>query len=157
MTAIDALFSTAGRNSSQTSELAYASTEVVLHRMRLGGIAAVDPANADHREFARMLPEKVRAFQDAGSVLLGHSTQMGQEMAKLMVDEARHAAASATAVLTSGSPAGMLAAQASAAMSFAERLVAQAGALWQMSLDAQAAAVAPIHRAATDNVARLRG
>jgi hypothetical protein len=112
------VLSTAGRNSSQTGELALAAAEVVFRRMTLGGFAMVDPVSADHAEFARMVPEKAKAFSAAGSILAHQSAQIGQAMARFMVDEASLAAKAAASLLTSPNPGGMIAAQAEAALAW---------------------------------------
>jgi uncharacterized membrane protein len=155
-TAMTDFLSTAGRNSSQTAELALASTEVVLRRMTLGGFAMVNPLGADHDEFARMVPEKTRAFSDAGSILLSRSAEMGQEVTRLIAAEVSLAAAAATAVMTALTPASMMVAQAGAGVSWATRLATLPRSICLLALEAQAAVIAPIHRTATDNVERLR-
>jgi hypothetical protein len=155
-TAMTDFLSTAGRNSSQTTELTLAAAEVVFRRMALGGFAMVNPAAADHAEFARMVPEKTRAFSDAGSILISRSAAIGQQMGRFMADEATRAAQAATAVLTTLNPVSMIAVQADAGISWAARLAVLSQVIGLLALDAQAAAVAPIHRAATENVERLR-
>jgi uncharacterized membrane protein len=155
-TAMTDFLSTAGRNSSQTAELTLAAAEVVFRRMTLGGFALVNPAAADHDEFARMVPEKTRAFSDAGSILISRSAQISQTMGRFIVDEMTLAAEAATAVLTAVNPANMIAVQADAGVSWAARLATLPRAMCLLALETQAAVMDPIHRAATDNVERLR-
>ena len=150
------LLSTANRNSSQTGELAMAAAEVVFRRMTLGGLAMVNPNGADHAEFARMVPEKTKAFSDAGSILASQTARIGQTVAQFMVEEASLATRTAATILSGRNPAGMMAAQVEAAMAWAGRLAAQSGALCVLAMQAQGAALAPIHTAATANVERLR-
>src|ERR1700733_14863923 len=97
--AMDDFLSAARRNSSQTVELTLAATEVVFRRMTLGGFAMVNPVGADHDEFARMVPEKTRAFSDAGSVLISRAAQIGQEVAQFIANEITLASEAATAVI----------------------------------------------------------
>jgi hypothetical protein len=156
ITAMTGLAATAGRNSSRSGELARASAEVVLRRMALGGFAVADPASADHGEFGRMMPEKTRAFTDAGAVLFSHSTRIGQEAARFMAAEAALMGRTAAAILASPNPGGSMAAQMAAAGAWFDRLAAQSGAMCLLALEAQDAVMAPIHRAATDNAERLR-
>jgi hypothetical protein len=156
LTAATDMLASATRNSSQTGELAMAATEVVLRRMTLGGFALVNPAGADHAEFARMVPEKTRAFADAGTALASQSARMGEAMARFMVEESACMAKAAGSVLASGHPGGMMAAQAQATMAWVGRMAAQSGAMCLLALEAQGAALAPIHRAATGNATRLR-
>jgi hypothetical protein len=147
-TAMTDFLTAAGHNSSQTTELTLAAT--------LGGLALVNPAAADHAEFARMVPEKTQAFSDAGSILISRSAQIGQEMGQFIADEMTLAAQAATAVLTALNPVSMIAVQADAGISWAARLATLPRVMGLLALEAQAAAMAPIHRAATDNVERLR-
>jgi hypothetical protein len=155
-TAMTYFLSAARHNSSQTAELTLAAAEVVFRRMTLGGFALVNPAAADHAEFARMVPEKTQAFSDAGSILISRSAQIGQEMGQFIADEMTLTAQTATAVLTSLNPVSMIAVQADAGISWASRLATLARVMGLLALEAQVAAMAPIHRAATDNVERLR-
>ncbi|MDB5372219.1 MAG: hypothetical protein JWP04_861 [Belnapia sp.] len=150
------MLASAGRNSSQTSELAMAAAEVVMRRMTLGGIAMVNPATADHAEFAKMVPEKAKAFADAGAALATQSVRVGEAMTRFMVEESAILAKAAGSVLASGHPGGMILAQAQATMAWFERMATQANAMCLLALEAQGATLAPIHRAATDNVTRLR-
>lgn len=155
-TAMTDFLSSADRNSSQTAELTLAAAEVVFRRMTLGGFALVNPAAADHAEFARIVPEKTRAFSDAGSILISRSARIGQEMGQFIADEMALAAQAATAVLGAVNPVSMIAVQADAGISWAARWATLSRVIGLLALDAQAAAMAPIHRAATANVDRLR-
>ena len=155
-TAVTYFLSAAGHNSSQTAELTLAAAEVVFRRMTLGGFALVNPAAADHAEFARMVPEKTQAFSDAGSILISRSAQIGQEMGQFIADEMKLTAQTATAVLTALNPVRMFAVQADAGISWAARLATLARVMGLLALETQVATMAPIHRAATDNVERLR-
>jgi hypothetical protein len=154
--AMDDFLSAAHRNSSQTVELTLAAAEVVFRRMTLGGFAVVNPTGADHDEFARMVPEKTRAFSDAGSILIYRTALIGQEVTRFIADEITLAAEAATAVMATHDPAGMFVGQADAGVSWAARLAMLPRAICLLALEAQAAALAPIHRAVTDNVERLR-
>ncbi|MDN3564773.1 hypothetical protein ACFQY5_15830 [Paeniroseomonas aquatica] len=156
LTAATDVLASANRNSSQTGELALAAAEVVLRRMTLGGIAMVNPAGADHAEFARMVPEKTRAFADAGTALASQSARMGEAMARFLVEESAFMAKAAGSVMASGHAGGMMAAQAQATMAWFGRMAVQSGAMCLLALEAQGAALAPIHRAATGNATRLR-
>lgn len=154
--AMDDFLSIARRNASQTVELTLAAAEVVFRRMTLGGFAMVYPAGVDHHEFARMVPEKTLAFSDAGSILISRAARIGQEVGRFIVEEITLASDVATAVITTADPASMIVVQADAGVSWAARLATLPRAICLLALEAQAAALAPIHRAATDNVERLR-
>ncbi|MBW4092957.1 MAG: hypothetical protein HIU82_17935 [Proteobacteria bacterium] len=154
--AMDDFLSAARRNYSQTMELTFAAAEVVFRRMTLGGFAMLDPTGGDYDEFSRMVPEKAEAFSDASSILMRRTAQIGQEVTRFVSDEIMRAAEAATAVMTTPDPAGMIAGQADAGISWAARLTTLPRAICVLALEAQAAALTPIHRAATDNVERLR-
>jgi hypothetical protein len=154
--AMDDFLSVARCNSSQIVELTLAAAEVVFRRMTLGGFAIVNPAGADYDEFARLVPEKTRAFSDAGSILISRVPQIGQEMTRFIADQITLASEAATVVITSPDPVSTIVVQADAGVSWATRLATLPRAICRLVLEAQAAALAPIHRAATDNVERLR-
>ena len=154
-TAMTDFVSTADRNSGQTVALTLAAVEVVFRRMMLGGFAMLNPAGADHDEFARMVPEKAYAFSDAGSVLIRRSAQMGQEVTWFIADEMTRATGAAAAILTIPNPANIIMAQ-TGATSWAARLATLPLAICRLALEVQAATMAPIHRVATDNAERLR-
>jgi len=154
--AMNDFLSAARRSSNQTVELTLAAAEVVFRRMTLGGFAMVNPVGADHDEFARMMPEKTRAFSDAGSILISRAAQIGQEVTQFIADEITLASEAATAVITTPDAAKMIVIQADAGVSWTTRLATLPPAICLLALEAQAAALTPIHRAATDNVERLR-
>jgi hypothetical protein len=154
--AITDFLSTAGHTSTLTTELTLAAAEVVFRRMTLGGFALVNPAAADHAEFARMVPEKTRAFSDAGLILISRSEQIRRKMGRLVADEMTLAAQAATDVMAARDPASVIAFHVDAAASWAARLATLPRTMCLLALKAQTAAMAPIHRAATDNVERLR-
>jgi hypothetical protein len=121
----------------------------------LGVSALVNPAAADYAEFALLLPEKVEAFGDAGAILVGQSAGIAREMTRFAGDEttlAVHAVLTTRVVTT---PASLATEQARHAISWFGRAISQAVTLSTMVLEVQAAAMAPVHRAATDNARRL--
>ena len=116
-------------------ELMMATGEVVQSRSQTIAAACRDPAGADHRELARMVPEKVQAFSQAHAALARDAGAIQSEWLKL------------------------------ASMSMSGALLSPAGALdwWQRSarlVDTMAGtagkAMTPVHRAATGNAKRLR-
>lgn len=60
------VFAEAAQSVGRGSELAFAAGEIVAKRVALGMLAMMDPLQADHIEFGRMVPEKVEAFSAAG-------------------------------------------------------------------------------------------
>jgi hypothetical protein len=101
----------------------------------------VNPAAADHAEFARMVPEKTQAFSDAGSILISRSEQIRQEMGRFIADEMTLAAQAAAAVLTARNPFSMIAVHVDAGVSWAARLATLPQAMCLLALKAHAAAM----------------
>jgi hypothetical protein len=58
------------KSSRKAAELSVATGRVIAKRAALGVAAMVDPARADHKEFARILPEKMMAFSRAALILM---------------------------------------------------------------------------------------
>jgi hypothetical protein len=146
----------AGTNSARNGGLAVAAGEVIAKRMALGAAALVDPMNADHGEFAKMIPEKTAAFSAAGLVWLQWSARVTQQMAVFAANEAALAAQAGAAMASCRTPADLAAAQGNFAMAWFSRALSQSVALGSMALRSQAAAIAPVHRSATANARRLR-
>jgi Phasin protein len=145
----------AGRNSSRHGEMAVASAQVVAKRMTLGAQAMFNPAGADHAEFARMMPEKARAFTDAGFILLKKSLAIMSEMSRFALDETGRTAQAACTMAACRTPQSLLAAQTRYATGWFSRVTAHSMALSVLTLRAQGAAMKPVHRAATANAERL--
>src|SRR5439155_3847823 len=69
------------------SELAIASGQVIAERAALGVAAFVDPAKADHAEFARMGAEKMTAFSAAAAALQFRAGEIVGRMARFAGNE----------------------------------------------------------------------
>ena len=70
MVSLSTVFDAAARNASSGSNLTGAASQVIAKRVALGVAAAFDPARADHAEFGRMVPEKMKAFSAAGVIMV---------------------------------------------------------------------------------------
>ena len=136
-------------------ELALASGEVVAKRLALGAAAMVDPLGADHAELARMIPEKVAAFSDAGAVLLQRSGAVARQVAKFAANEMALAMRAGMALAACRTPAELATAQSRLVTAWFGRAMSQSIALGSMAVRSQAAAMAPVHRTATANARRL--
>ena len=137
------------------NELALASGHVIAKRAALGVAALVDPANADHVEFSRMMPEKMAAFSAASAILQRRSQVIAEQVTRFAIDEATitlHAAAQFAVCRT---PADLLAAQGRFAVEWFGRVLSQSMALGSLALSAGGAMLVPVHRAATGNARRL--
>jgi hypothetical protein len=145
----------AGTNGRKGGELAVAARHVIAKRMTLAAAAIVDPLNADHAEFARMVPEKATAFTSAGMAWLRGSSEAAQRISGFAASELAMAATAAVAIAGCSTPAGIMAAQSRFATAWLARMVSQSIALGSLAVKSQGAAMAPIYRAATANARRL--
>jgi hypothetical protein len=146
----------AGATSLKGGELAVASGRVIAERAALGVGALVDPSTVDHTEFARMVPEKMKAFSAASAALQRRSGQFVAEMTRFAGTEAALALSAAGELALCRSPADLLALQSRLALAWFGRAVSQSLALGALAIGAGGAALAPVHRAATGNARRLQ-
>jgi hypothetical protein len=140
----------------KAGELGVAAQNVIAKRMGLGLAAMTDPANADHAEFARMVPEKVEAFATAGTVMLERSAAIGQKLASYAMAEARISGRAMLAAAASGDPAALARAQARLMTGAAERMFALAVQVGAMGMATMGAMLAPVHSKARANDRRLK-
>ncbi len=154
--ASDALLA-AGLNSRASGEMLLAAGEVIGKRVALGTAAMMNPANADHAEFAMMIPEKTEAFAAAGSILTDRSMGVARYVADAASNEVSIAATTCATLATCTDPARLLSVQMEYATGWLSRTVAMTLRVGAMTLQAQGAAMAPVHEAATANARRLRG
>jgi hypothetical protein len=149
-------FADAASTSLKGGELAVASGRVIAERAALGVAALIDPSTADHIEFARMVPEKMKAFSAASAALQRRSGEFVAEMARFAGTEAALALSAAGQLALCRSPADLLALQNRLAVAWFGRAVSQSLALGALAVGAGGAALAPVHRAATGNARRLQ-
>jgi hypothetical protein len=145
----------AGTNGRKTGELALAAGQVVARRMALGAQAMVDPLNADHAEFAKIIPEKARAFSEAGMTWLEWSSKAAEQMASFAATEMAAAAKGAVALAGCRTPEHAITVQGDLATAWVARMVSQSITLGALALRSQGETMAPLHRAVTANVRRL--
>jgi hypothetical protein len=147
----------AGRNARKTGELTKATGHVVATRMALGAKAvkaAIDPRKADHAEFATMIPEKAKAFSEAGMTVLQWSSEVAGRTARFAASEMASAAEAAAAMANCKTPADFIATQGRLATAWLGRAMSQSIALGSLAMRSQGGAMAPIHRTATANAQR---
>jgi hypothetical protein len=145
----------AGTNTRKTGELTTAAGQVVAKRMALGATAVIDPLNADHVEFAKIIPEKTMAFSEAGVTWLHWSGEVAERRASFAAREMAYGADAAVAMARCRTPAGVIATQSIFASAWFARALSQSIALGSLVMRSQGAVMAPIHRAATANARRL--
>jgi O-methyltransferase involved in polyketide biosynthesis len=145
----------ASQNASRGGDIALAATQVVAKRMALGMAGAADPLRADHVEFARMVPEKVEAFSTAGMVMLKQSGQAGRQIMRLASDEVMTAVRATMEMTGCSCPASFAEFQGKLARAWFDRMTAGFISMGIMALNAQAAAMMPIHETVCANADRL--
>jgi hypothetical protein len=147
----------AQRNLRSGHELAMVSGEVIARRFAMGVSGMLDPANANHAELARLLPEKAEASSASAMAILGRSAQLAERMTKFVTDEMLLAARDFVSLASCRTPAAFVAVHQGLTFSWLARLMAHGGAIGVLAGHSQSAAVAPFHKAATANAARLAG
>ena len=123
--------------------------------MTLGAVALVNPASADHAEFARMIPEKAKAFSEAGAAWLRWSGALTAHMSGFISREFLTATQAAAEMALCQTPVSLAAAQHRVATAWFARAVSHSIALGSLSARSNGAAMAPLHRTATANARRL--
>jgi hypothetical protein len=118
-------------------ETAIASHAVIGHRSRTIDAAMRDPARADVAELSRMMPEKMSAFGEAGSAMLGDWFGFQRDL------------------LAQGSDLAALMTGAVPVRARTERIGRRASRMALRAATAGGRALAPIHATATANQRRL--
>ena len=145
----------AGTNARKTGELLKASGQVIAKRTTLGAAAMLDPLNADHAEFAKIIPEKTRAFSQAGLSWLQWSGTVAEQMTRFGLGEMASLGEAVLAIARCHTPAGVVATQSRFATAYLARALSQSIMLTSLATRSQHATMAPIHRTATANARRL--
>ena len=137
------------------AELLAASAQVIAARTTILANGLANPLGADVVEMSLMGTEKAEALAASAGALAGHAGVAGQRLTRAALTEGEHAAQAAADMLAAGSPVEAAGAQMRYALGWWGRANAQWLALNADLTRAQAAAVAPIHAAATANARRL--
>ena len=155
MTTLNGVMDAASRNAGTSNDLAMAAGQIVAKRMALGVAAALNPLQADHAEFSRMVPEKMEAFSAAGAIMLEQSNQAGWALTRLASDEVMTTARASIAMAGCGSPVAMAEAQSQFALDWINRATTNFFAMGMLALGVQQAAMVPIQQTITANTERL--
>ncbi len=147
----------ASRTAGNSGELARTAAQVIAKRVALGVAASVNPLQADHAEFARMVPEKMAAFSAAGKILLQWSDLARQQAARSAVEEVQATADATRAMVRSMNPLALALAQSNYTRALVGRIAAQSCAAGMFMLAAQDAAMAPFRDTVATNLERLAG
>lgn len=147
---------TAAATAVAQGEMMRAAGDVVAARLEILVAGLTDPSKADPAEMARMGLEKVEAGALAAA---GASGKLGEAAARVGVSaltEAGLAGRAFSAAATARTPVEAGWVMMSYGMGWWGRAAGEAVRLNAALLDAQAEALKPIHRAATDNAKRLK-
>ena len=144
------------QNAISAHELVVASGEVIAKRMAMGLSGMIDPANADHAELARLVPEKSAAVSAGAVALIERSGQFVERMARFTSDEILLASRACVSLKDCRTPAAFIAVQQGLTFAWFVRVIAQTTAMGALAMQSPGDAMAPFHRAATANARRLR-
>ena len=152
---IGATLAIASSSAAAGGELMVASGTVIALRAAMGVRGLADPANADHGELARLLPEKSEAMSAASMIVLQQAGEAARRATNYALSELSAATDASTEIAACGDPSAFAALQGNLALAAFGRVMAQSIAMGTLAIVAQQAAMAPFHRAATANVKRL--
>lgn len=138
------------------AELLAASAQVIAARTAMMANGLADPLGVDMVEMSLMGTEKAEALAASAGALAGHAGVAGQRLTQAVMAETGYAATATAAVMAAATPVEAAGAQMRYALGWWGRANAQWLALNADLTRAQAAAVAPIHAAATANARRLK-
>jgi hypothetical protein len=155
MPSLNGVMTAAARNASTGSDLAIAAGQVIARRVALGVAAALDPLQADHAEFGRMVPEKMQAFSAASMAVIEQSSQAGWEITRLAADEVITTTQSTFSIAACTNPLAMAQAQSRFALAWLDRTASNVCAIGLLALGVQQAAMVPIQQTIADNTQRL--
>lgn len=136
-------------------ELMVASGTVIALRAAMGVRGMANPANADHGELARLLPEKSEAISAASMILLQQAGEASRRATTYALSELSAAADATTRIAACGDPSALATLQGDLALVAFGRIMAQSIAMGTLAIVAQQAAMSPFHLAATANAKRL--
>lgn len=147
--------SAATRAALKGAALAQATSHVVAKRTALGLSAIANPAQADHAEFGRLVPEKVAAFRASATALMRCSGEMAQQATRFATSETANAIAAAADLARCRTPAAALAVQSRFATAWLFRTFSQSIAVGALAMRSYGDVMTPVHRMAVRNSARL--
>jgi hypothetical protein len=144
---MDKVLSAATENAKHGGDIARAAGQVIAKRVALGIAAAFNPLQADHAEFARIIPEKVEAFSTAGMAR--------RHIIHLASDEVIATARATIEMTRCVSPAALAEVQSRFACAWFSRTASSWIALGALAMASQAATMAPIRQTVVADAERL--
>ena len=155
MTSMDGVFEAASRNATSSGELAVAAGNVIAKRVALGVAAALNPMQADHAEFGRMVPEKMKAFSAAGRIMMRQAGEVGFTLTRFASDAMMTATRATYAMARSTTPVALAEAQTLFTVALMEQTAANLVTMGMLAVGAQEAAMVPIQQTIAANTERL--
>jgi hypothetical protein len=155
MTSMDGIFKVASRSASSSNQLAVAAGQVIAKRVALGVAAALNPMQADHAEFGRMVPEKMEAFSAASRIMTLQAGEVGITLTRFASDALMTATRATYAMARSINPLAFAEAQTRFAVACFEQAASNLVAMGMLAFGAQEAALVPIQEAIAANTQRL--
>jgi hypothetical protein len=155
MSSLNGVMTAATRNANSGNDLAMAAGHIIAKRVALGVAAALDPTQADHAEFGRMMPEKMEAFSAAGMIMLEQSNRAGWEITRLASDEVMTTARATVSMAACADPMAIAQAQGQFALDWFNRAATNFFAIGLLALGVQQAAMVPIQQTLAANTERL--
>ncbi len=149
------MFAEASRSAERGNDLVAAAGKIVEKRVALGLKGFQNLKQADHIEFARMVPEKVEAFSAAGMAMLKHSNQTKRQMLHFAAAEITATGRAAVGMIGCSSPTAFIEAQSKFARAWFDRTTSNFIAAGMLSLKGQDAVMAPIRQTVAANADRL--
>ena len=152
---IDGMFSEATRIAGRSNDLVITAGQIVAQRMALGVKGALNPSQADHDEFARMVPEKVEAFSAAGMIMLKQSNQAAQHVMRFASEEVLASTRATLGMVSSTRPTSLMEAHGEFGRAWFGRVTSNFIAMSMLMMKAQDAVMAPIRQTVAANAERL--
>ena len=135
--------------------LAQAAGHVVAKRTALGLVAMANLAQADHAEFARIVPEKIEAFRASAIALMGYSAELAQQAARYASSEIAIASEAVVDLARCRTPAAAIGIQSQFATTWFARARSRSIAVAALAVRSYGAVTTPVHQVAIRNSRRL--
>ena len=146
----------ARKNARQGAQLATAAGRVIASRTMKVAAGIANPAQMDHAELARMVPEKVGAFYASGAALAEHASRTATQLGTIAAEEWAALGRNFLTIANSRSPLKFAAANNASCVAALQRATSASVALAAAMLAAQHAVTAPIWDVVKANASRLR-
>lgn len=136
-------------------EMTVAASSVIGRRTALAAAALREPHRADHAELARMGPEKIAAFGEAGAAIAMEMWRLQRDTLAFIAAQAQEATRVALTLSTAPTLLHAIGTQSSYVAETLDRTAHETATIAGRALTIGAIGAAPIHRKATANARRL--